>query len=221
MKTLLISPHFDDAVLSAGQYMAGLKGKCDVLTVFSEIPQNGKKYLTPYDKSCGFKTSEDAMVVRRQEEQEALAILGAKSIYLGMLDSQYDPERALSAKEDVLEALRRFNEEHGSEYDRILAPIGLKHPDHVDVSWAANTVFGLSKHPEFYMWEDLPHRVTVPEEVQDRLELIRTLQDPELTFIGDGPIADKVRALWCYRSQVARGDLDPYLLYVPERFWKL
>lgn len=221
MKTLLISPHFDDAVLSAGQYMAGLKGKCDVLTVFSEIPKNGKDFVTPYDESCGFNTSEDAMVVRRQEDAEALAILGAGSIHLGMLDSQYDPERALSAKEDILKALRQFNKEFGAQYERVIVPLGLRHPDHVDVSWAANTVFGLAKHPEFYMWEDLPHRVTHPEEVQERLELISTLQEPKLTFIGDGPIADKVRALWCYRSQMAKGDLNPYVLYVPERFWKL
>lgn len=35
-----------------------------------------------------------------------------------------------------------------------------------------------------------------------------------------GPIADKIRALMCYKSQINTGDLDPYLLYVPERFWK-
>lgn len=219
MKTLLISPHFDDAVLSAGQYMAGLKGKCDVLTVFSNIPTGMlKDYLTSYDQSCGFNTSEDAMVVRQQEDEAALAILGAESLYLGCLDSQYEGG---DTKETVLEALRQFVEDHGSEYERVIAPLGLRHPDHVNVSWAANTVFGLSKHPEFYMWEDLPHRVTHPEEVHDRLELIRTLQEPELTFIGDGPMADKVRALWCYTSQMAKGDLDPYVLYVPERFWKI
>lgn len=217
MKTLLISPHFDDAVLSAGQYMAGMKTKCDVLTVFSEVPKD-KKLITPYDKSCGFNTSEDAMVVRRQEDEAALAILGAGSLHLGLLDSQYPGG---SNKEEVLGALREFYDQKGKDYDMVLAPLGLRHPDHVNVSWAANTVFGLSKHPAFYMWEDLPHRVTHPEEVQERLDLIRTLQEPELTFIGDGPMADKVRALWCYTSQMAKGDLNPYVLYVPERFWKI
>lgn len=217
MKTLLISPHFDDAVLSAGQYMAGMKTRCDVLTVFSEVPKDNK-LLTPYDESCGFKTSEDAVVVRRDEDNQALAILGAEAKYLRLLDSQYPGG---GSKEDILEALRGFVAEHGNEYDIVLAPLGLRHPDHVNVSWAANTVFGLSKSHQFYMWEDLPHRVTHPEEVQERLELIRTLQEPELTFIGDGPIADKVRALWCYKSQMAKGDLNPYLLYVPERFWKI
>lgn len=218
MKTLLISPHFDDAVLSAGQFMAGKKMHCDVLTVFSEIPPGSRDFVTPYDQSCGFNTSEDAMVVRRQEDEEALGILGADSRHLDCLDSQYDGG---SSKEDVLEALRQFKDDFGSQYDMVIAPLGLRHPDHVTVSWAANTVFGLSKSHDFYMWEDLPHRVTHPEEVQERLELIRTLQDPELTFIGDGPIADKVRALWCYKSQMAKGDLDPYVLYVPERFWKI
>lgn len=218
MKTLLISPHFDDAVLSAGQYMAGMKTRCDVLTVFSEIPKGSKDFVTPYDKSCGFKTSEDAMIIRRMEDEEALAILGANSIHLGCLDSQYDGG---SDKHFILAALRNFIDLHGKEYDVVLAPLGLRHPDHVAVSWAANTIFGTRNDFQFYMWEDLPHRVTHPEEVQERLELIRTLQDPELTFIGDGPIADKVRALWCYKSQLAKGDLNPYVLYVPERFWKI
>lgn len=217
MKTLLISPHFDDAVLSAGQYMAGMKTRCDVLTVFSEVPKD-KGLQTPYDASCGFNSSEDAMVVRRDEDNQALSILGADSKYLRCLDSQYPGG---SSKEEVLAALKGFKEQHGKEYDIVLAPLGLRHPDHVAVSWAANTVFGLSKSHQFYMWEDLPHRVTHPEEVQERLELIRTLQEAELTFIGDGPIADKVRALWCYKSQMAKGDLNPYLLYVPERFWKI
>lgn len=218
MKTLLISPHFDDAVLSAGQFMAGKpKLQCDVLTVFSEIPQD-KGLQTPYDASCGFKTSMDAMVIRRQEDEEALAILGANSLHLGLLDSQYPGG---GSKDQILGALREFYKQKGKDYDMVLAPLGLRHPDHVNVSWAANTVFGLNHHPEFYMWEDLPHRVTHPEEVQERLDLINTLQEAKLTFIGDGPISDKVRALWCYRSQMAKGDLNPYVLYVPERFWKI
>lgn len=214
MKTLLISPHFDDAVLSAGQYMAGMKTKCDVLTVFSEIPKD-KGLQTPYDASCGFNSSEDAMVVRRQEDEAALAILGAESLHLGLLDSQYPGG---GNGEDVYQALSKFHDEHGSEYDMVLAPLGLRHPDHKVVSWAVQGVF--HGHKDLYLWEDLPHRVTHPEEVFEQLEEF-TDQKPVLTFIGDGPIADKVRALWCYKSQLAKGDLNPYVLYVPERFWKI
>lgn len=221
MKTLLISPHFDDAVLSAGQFMAGKpKLQCDVLTVFSAVPyvHDRPHYLSDYDKSCGFRTSHEAMTIRREEDSEALAILGANPKYLGCVDSQY-PDA--SKKEYVLGCLKAYMEAHGDEYEMVLAPLGLRHPDHVLVSWAANTVFGLGRTHDFYMWEDLPHRVTHPEEVQERLELIRTMQDPMISFIGDGPIAEKIRALWCYRSQMARGDLNPHVLYVPERFWQV
>lgn len=215
MKTLLISPHFDDAVLSAGQFIAGKpKLQCDVLTVFSAIPQD-MGLQTPYDASCGFKTSKDAMVIRRQEDEEALAILGANSLHLGCLDSQYPNG---SHGEDVYQALFEFNKRHGSEYDMVLAPLGLRHPDHKVVSWAVQGVF--DGHNNLYLWEDLPHRVTHPEEVFEQLQEF-TDSKPELTFIGDGPIAEKIRALWCYRSQMAKGDLDPHVLYVPERFWKI
>lgn len=207
-RVLLLSPHLDDAVLSAGQFIAGRGGYADVLTVFSGIPMQGKKYVTDYDRSCGFRTSKDAMVVRRQEDTEALAILNARPIYTDRLDSQYKGQNQVN--KPLINILQSAIKLHN--YEMILAPLGLIHPDHVVI---ANELMKLGL-PNLYLWEDIPARVTHPEEVVKRLE---KFPNAKLTFIGDGPIADKVRALFCYRSQIGRGDLTPYNLYVPERFW--
>lgn len=207
-KCLIISAHLDDGILSAGQFIAGRNGNVDVLTVSSGIPMEDK-LLTPYDKSCGFSNSKDAMVVRRQEDKEACAILNANPIHTDRLDSQYK-------KRGDYKGLRKQLKEYirAKDYEMILAPLGLRHPDHIKLS---NTMVKL-RLPNLYLYEDLPHRVTHPELVFERL---KEFPKAELTFIGDGNIADKVRALWAYSSQIGRGDLNPYNLYVGERFWKV
>lgn len=208
-RVLVVSTHLDDAILSAGQFIAGRSGNVDVLTVFSGIPME-KGLLTAYDKKNGFKNSKDAMVVRRQEDTEACLLLNARPIYTEYLDSQYTEDATFDWVADLLELITMH------KYEMVLAPLGLKHPDHILV---ANSVsmLGLSN---LYFYEDLPHRVTHPELVFERLDHFG-LKRNKPVFIGDGPIADKVRALWCYRSQMRRGDLNPYNLYVPERFWKV
>lgn len=205
-RCLVISAHLDDAILSAGQFIAGRGGNVDVLTVFSGIPME-KDLLTDYDKSCGFSSSKDAMVVRRQEDAEACAILNARAIHSNRLDSQYTKEQQdwLATTMELI-SMRK--------YEIVLAPLGLRHPDHIDISDQIITL----NLKNLYLYEDLPARVTHPELVFERL---KQLPRAKLTFIGDGNIADKVRALWCYKSQIGRGDLNPYNLYVPERFWKV
>lgn len=207
-KVLVLSSHLDDGVLGAGQFIAGRGGNVDLLTVFSGIPMQ-KNLLTDYDRACGFKTSKDAMVIRRQEDFEACSLLNANPIHMKRLDSQYKKGGDYKGLSSELEAfIKKGN------YELIVGPLGIIHNDHVELS---NALISLGL-PNLYLYEDLPHRVTHPELVFERLKNVPTTK---LTFIGDGPIADKVRGLFCYRSQVGRGDLNPYNLYVSERFHKV
>lgn len=220
-KALVLSTHLDDAILSAGQFIAG-RGDCDVLTVFSGIPMQDK-LLTDYDKSCGFKTSKDAMVIRRQEDFEACALLNARPIHMKILDSQYLDNEQKNIASGIPDLHRLEDLIKKGNYEFVVGPLGLRHPDHILLS---NVLLDF-KLKNYYLYEDLPARVTHPELVWERLTTIGNYNPvknevyPKLDFIGDGPIADKVRALWCYRSQMNRGDLNPYNLYVPERFWKV
>lgn len=207
-KVLVISAHLDDAILSAGQFIAGRGGDVDVFTVFSGVPKS-ETLLTPYDKSCGFKSSKQAMLVRRQEDIEACAILNANPIHSDHLDSQYTKQGNFDWLSDIKTLIG------SNKYEMVIAPLGLRHDDHIVI---ANNVSMLNMD-NLYFYEDLPHRVTHPELVFERLDHF-SLDYQYPVFIGDGAIADKVRALWCYRSQINRGDLTPYNLYVPERFWK-
>lgn len=206
MKTLLLSPHLDDAVLSAGQFLANQPG-CSVVTVFAGIPADGLQ--TSYDRKCGFKSSRKAMQSRRLEDRDSLARLKCDPIYWDYLDSQYGESYEMdSIVADIIDLAQG--------YDLVLGPLGLVHHDHKMV---LDSLLLAAKDIKaaIYLWEDLPNRVLYPEEVNARLYEIQ----PEKLAVpgGAGPMADKIRALLCYRSQLGTGDLNFDLLCVPERFW--
>lgn len=219
MKTLLLSPHLDDAVLSAGQFLANQPG-CHCLTVFAGIPPRGKNDVTPYDSKTGFKSSHLAMEARRFEDRDAMARLQCDPFYF---DSYLDHQYRNGTDPDVHHLARTIADfVREGEYERVISCLGLLHPDHILLGDAVVEASKSFDAP-LYLWEDLPNRVLYPEEVPKHLAHVQaqgfktTLEAPG----GAGPMADKIRALLCYRSQLGTGDLDFNLLLVPERFWKL
>lgn len=212
IKALLISPHFDDAILSAGQLMAG-RPDCVVATVYAAEPLNWDRQ-TEYDKKCGFDNAKDSVAVRALEDMEACALLQARAIHMEFVDGQYnEPSKPKDIKKELTELV------NSDFFEFVVAPLGLDHPDHKVISDILLEMKkeGKIKRP-LYLWEDLPTRVVYPEQAFER---IQELGLTEQAHIGTGPIADKVRALWCYRSQIRTGILDPYVMYVNERFWKV
>lgn len=213
-KVLLISPHFDDAVLSAGQFMAE-RPDCEVITVFAGMPLTPERVKTPYDNKCGFDNAQDAMAERQRENDAALALLEATAIDLDFIDSQYENEVIKTHVDDIVEALQNIIDEN--DYEFIMAPIGLGHPDHMKVNEA---VLRLKTDLPIYFWEDLPLRVVDPLTVIPRLAMFGFTEDklwqPATT---NDKMAKKARSLLCYKSQIYTGILDPYVMYVPERFW--
>lgn len=210
-KVLVLSPHYDDAVLSAGQFMAG-RPDAEVVTIFNWC-SNDADVQTTYDAKCGFKTADEAVHGRQSENNEALALLGATSVEVNMPDAQYGAARM----EDGFIA-NRIMPLLGGSYEFILAPLGLAHPDHDQTTRIA---LRLQKELELpiYLWEDLPIRVLEPQLIPARIKELGI--KVELKSPGTGPIADKIRALLCYKSQMGTGILNPYIMYVPERFWKV
>lgn len=211
-KLLVVSPHFDDAVLSAGQFMAE-RPDCEVVTIFGGQPESPEKVVTPYDTKCGFKNAQDAVSERRRENNAATALLRATKIDFDFPDGQYGVD---ISQQQIAEVLQRLID--GREYEAIYAPIGLGHPDHKKV---ADAVLSLETDLPITLWEDLPIRITEPELVPVRLAELGLDYKPSRTILSRVNIADKIRALMCYSSQIGTGILDPYLMYVPERFYAI
>lgn len=212
---VFISAHLDDAVLSAGQAIAGWPG-ATVLSVCSHAPETPMS--TDYDKRSGFSSAREACYRRRMEDRAACAVLGASTVHLGMVDGQYgtplDPKevanRLIAALIDIQPAV-------------IVAPLGLVHPDHIAVADACRLLLADGTEADWWAYEDQPSRVLYPESVKGALDEWE-LCDPSgpmltLDFLGTAPLDQKEEAVRCYASQLWA--LDLHAVLCPERLWKV
>lgn len=91
-RLLVVSPHFDDAVLSAwGLLDRAPAGTADVVTVFGGLPAAGTH--TDPDAACGFRDGIEAVHARRDEDERALAGVAARHWWLPLVDLQYTAGR--------------------------------------------------------------------------------------------------------------------------------
>lgn len=101
---LVLSPHMDDAVLSASAVV--LDGPVEVWTVFTGRPVPPQ--TTSWDLSCGFEDSDATISARVLEDDAAFAGLKATNKRLGYLEGAYatreDHRRAVEGIERALDA---------------------------------------------------------------------------------------------------------------------
>jgi len=205
---VVLSPHFDDAVLSCWHVLEG--GAATVATVFSASPPAGTSGW--WDRLTGEPDSVARMRERRREDEVALDLVGARSLELGLLDEQY---RANGSVPALADALRAATAEAGVVY----APIGLfLSNDHKLVRDAA---MGLdaplrlyADHPHIGVW-GLPRWVTGGTAVGGLdvdgawREAMRDAGfDPdaleaEVHALDDAAFERKLRAVRSYSTQVA------------------
>jgi LmbE family N-acetylglucosaminyl deacetylase len=120
----VLSPHLDDAALGCGRLLAAHPG-ASVITLFAGRPPAGRS-LTLWDRVAGFGKGDDVLGARRREDSEALGALGARAVWLDLLDSQYGGNDGVARCADAcLEALRAVSP------SAVLLPLGLFHSDHV------------------------------------------------------------------------------------------
>src|SRR3954451_5053748 len=86
---VVVSPHLDDGGFGCGQLLSPPPGSV-VITVFTERPAEHKE-LTSWDASAGFQSADAVMPARRAEDRAALALLGARPVWLGFVEDQYGP----------------------------------------------------------------------------------------------------------------------------------
>ncbi len=145
---IILSPHFDDAVLSCWHLLASA-GEVLVVNVFAGEPPAGT--LGWWDELAGATDSAAAVRTRVEEDRQALALAGRAAVNLPFLDSQY--RQADQAPGEIVQALRGVLVTDA----RIYAPasLGDHHPDHTAVRAAA-----LALHAEgadVTLYADLPH----------------------------------------------------------------
>ncbi len=150
--TIILSPHFDDAVLSCWHVLAG-PGEALVVNVFAGEPPAGT--LGWWDRLAGASDSAAAVQARIEEDHRALALVGRTAVNLPFLDSQY--RQAAQAPEEIVEALRGVLGGALVEGAQIYAPASLGdcHRDHTAVRTAALALH--AEGAEVMLYADVPH----------------------------------------------------------------
>jgi LmbE family N-acetylglucosaminyl deacetylase len=154
----ILSPHFDDAVLSCWSLLESAASVL-VVNVFAGAPRPGAP-AGWWDALSGRDDPGRAVRARSAEDRAALALVGRKALNLGFLDLQYRTEAL--ALGPIFKAVRHVLPTNAL----VLGPAGLTsrdldpalpnpHPDHLAVR---DTVLALRNHGfEVGLYADLPH----------------------------------------------------------------
>jgi hypothetical protein len=143
----LISPHFDDAVLSCW-HLVGADADLRIINVFTGTPETPGAHGW-WDRLTGAADSQERMRERSAEDHDALATAGRSAVRLDFLDEQYRDEA--QPLDPIVERLRA-EIEPGC---RLVAPAALG--DHTDHALARDACAALidEGHP-LTLYADLP-----------------------------------------------------------------
>lgn len=215
-RTLVVSPHLDDAVFSAGQLLSAYPG-ATVVTVFAGVPPEDQP-LPEWDARCGFASASQAIEQRREEDRQALTLLDARAVWLECLDAQYGVPTTPAEVAQRLQALLP-----DIEPQTLLFPLGLFHADHALVHEACMLLLPLCPDAVHLAYEDQPYRA-LPGQVQQRLMALAQAgwQATPARFALEGSASLKTKAVRAYASQLRGfGDGGHDDLSAPERCWRL
>jgi len=200
--TTVVSPHLDDAVLSLGASIARMARRgadVAVLTVFGCDPDSAAT-TKGWDARAGFLTEGEAALARREEDAEACALLGARSVSLpfGSVDYQRHGDE-LAVRQAVLDRV--------SDRDALLLLPGspLTHPDH---AWLVRALLaaGLPVR-KLGFYAEQPYTARGGGHVRPAApgwleELLGVALAFDCTRAGVGELLAKRRAIRRYRSQL-------------------
>jgi LmbE family N-acetylglucosaminyl deacetylase len=145
---IILSPHFDDAVLSCWHVLSSVE-EVLVVNVFAGEPPAGT--LGWWDRFAGATDSTTIVRTRIEEDRRALTLAGANAVNLPFLDGQY--RESDQAPAEIVEALRDVLVAGA----RVYAPaaLGDNHRDHIAVLMAALAL--RAEGVEVALYADLPH----------------------------------------------------------------
>ncbi len=148
-RTVILSPHLDDAVLSLWHVLAG-PGEVEVVNVFTGPPPNCR--LGWWDRLTGATDARLRLGERHAEDRAALATAGRAAHELSLPDNQHR-----DAELDRAALARALDEAAGGS--RLLAPAALSgHADHRAVRDAALALRDEGRKVALYA--DLPHAIS-------------------------------------------------------------
>lgn len=177
---VVLSPHLDDAVLSAWHVLSGPR-EVTVVTVFAGLPEPG--FVTDLDRAHGAAESAAWLARRRREDRAALALAGRTPVHLDLLDVQFAAFRDPAIRDRIAASPDSFAEFVSGQAGLGCDPAGLAevirsqipattvlygpagiggHPDHRDLALAtmllasADRAVRLYADSPYYLARGLP-----------------------------------------------------------------
>jgi LmbE family N-acetylglucosaminyl deacetylase len=223
-RIVVVSPHFDDAVLGAAHLLSTYPGST-VITVLGGWPPAYPDQPTPWDAAGGFKAGDDVVAIRRQEDSAAMTLLDATPVWLPFPDHQYLPKADRPQPAEVAPVLEAAIVEAAPT--AVFLPMGIANPDHVLTHDAGALVRARHQDLAWFAYEDHGYK-HLPGLLAWRVaKLFRSGLWPTPAIVPVEIDMDRKRqAIWCYVSQIpplqhehaltARLDAN-----VPEQYWLL
>jgi LmbE family N-acetylglucosaminyl deacetylase len=179
---LFVSPHLDDAALSAGGKIIQLVNQGKRVCVATVCTQGSDASLTAdgakFLRMCGKTSARSLFSTRKKEDQDALHVLGAEHVHLGFFDGLYRTRTIRFQEKPIYPSFRSVFSGHLSRHDdtlmkyliktlkalkkttvaetsAVFAPLGAGgHVDHILTREAVCSVF----RNQTIFWEDVPYR---------------------------------------------------------------
>ncbi|MFJ9030137.1 PIG-L deacetylase family protein [Streptomyces sp. NPDC102274] len=214
--TVILSPHFDDAVLSLAGLIPALDAPVTVVTAYGGAPRPEQE-VSWWDTTCGFSSGGEAHRARVTEDTRACELLGVERVVLGHPDGPYGDGGPLHEIDTYLAGL--------TPDTRLLIPLGTNQADHTKVRDRALRVLGELGRPLPLVYADLPYTGHLKEwgsaetdtalagsedfgvAYRDIARRYRTRTVHDLT-LSDEQWAAKRAAVLCYASQLAPLAID-------------
>ncbi len=226
MRWIYLSPHLDDAILSAGgliyeQTKAGLP--VEIWSFMCGFPEESE--LTDFAKVLhmmwGTGTAEETTRLRREEDKKAVAILGAKAVHFDFLDCIYRRGRngeALytdiyvpphAAEADLPAQIAQTMIAWLKPDDVVVCQLGIgSHVDHVIVRKAAEML----KRPLVYD-ADMPYLLKNPQELSPKTAGMKESVEP----VSESGLNSWIEAINAYTSQLSSVFDSPAVTPMPEK----
>jgi len=166
-KHIILSPHFDDAVISMGGFIISHQDKnLKIFNIFTSMPKIPVK--TKWDGKCGFEDSTQAVTSRTEEDKQVFNFLNVsrdKISNLDFLDKQY---RSLSDTKSLKKEIKRILLEKifiGEDVEYCLyAPASSVNIDHQIIKDISIEIRKERKNITLFFYQDIPYITNLIEE---------------------------------------------------------
>ncbi len=212
MRWIYLSPHLDDAALSAGGWLydqAQAGTPVEIWTIMCGYPPT--KDLSLFAQylhyQWGMSSAEEVVNGRRVEDRNSAAIIGAKTHYFDFLDCIYRQDKAgdwlyfeifvdpLPGEADLPAQIAQAISARLKPDDELICQLGIgKHVDHVTVRRAAE----LLNRPLHYV-ADIPYYFNTPE----HLNPLTVGMQKKVERVSRAGIQSWKEAILAYESQIS------------------